>query len=110
MDGHTASVDDTSPRGSSLVRLRFAPSSSVIDPASWRAFSAALEPVQQRVGIRVELVAGTGKGASLQDITLANDRLRRLANAVPIHFEVGRRFDPGVPHDSVDVRILEDRG
>ena len=92
---------------SPLTFIQFEKGATALSPASLATIAGMLKPFTKTKGSKVVASVGLGgAGEAYVKLLQANQRAQAVASAIPQDFEVIRRFDPGLPNESVRLFVV----
>lgn len=98
---------DPQPTGP-LTFLQFERGSTLLNAAGQKSLVSMLAPHTRAKKAKVYLNAGLGgEGEAYTKLLNANQRAQAISERIPAQFEVIRRFDPGLPNESVRLFVIE---
>jgi hypothetical protein len=91
-----------------LTFVQFERSSTTLSASAQKSLSAMLAPHSRTKKAKIYLTAGLGgEGEAYTKLLLANQHAQAISERIPSQFEVIRRFDPGLPNESVRLFVVE---
>ncbi len=100
------SSSDPQPNGP-MTFVQFDRESATLSDIGRKSVSTMLQPHLKAVKAKVYLTAGLGgEGQAYNRLLLANQHAQVVAEQIPSGFEVIRRFEPGLPNESVRLFVV----
>ena len=93
---------------SPLTFVQFEAGSTTLSPAGQTAIADLVKPYLKAKGVKIVATVGLGgPGEAYLKLLQANQRAQVVAGIVPQGIEVVRRFDPGLPNESVRLFVVK---
>ena len=106
--GSVAGVAGEFTPSSALTFVQFEKDSAVLSVSGQAAIADMLKPYLKTKGVRMVAAVGLGgPGEAYVKLLQANQRAQAIAAAIPQGFELIRRFDPGLPNESVRLFVVK---
>jgi hypothetical protein len=91
-----------------LTFVQFERGSTILSSTAQKSLSNMLAPHSRAKKAKIYLNAGLGgEGEAYTKLLLANQHAQAISERIPSQFEVIRRFDPGLPNESVRLFVIE---
>ncbi len=98
---------DPSPKGP-LTFIQFERGSTLLNASGQKSLATMLAPHARLKKAKIYLNAGLGgEGEAYTKLSQANQRAQAISERIPAQFEIIRRFDPGLPNESVRLFVVE---